>query len=129
MYKPITANPALFRERSLSRSLRCRHPLATASMLGVALLAGHGALAQDGAVEEIEEVTINGSRIQRDGYSAPTPVSVLNSDEIDAVVNDLLEDKERIVALRQAASRSVAAFDARQKAVDIMISLGLRSPV
>lgn len=92
MYKPITANPALFRERSLSRSLRCRHPLTTASMLGVALLAGHGALAQDGAVEEIEEVTINGSRIQRDGYSAPTPVSVLNSDEIDAVAPTNITD-------------------------------------
>ncbi len=39
-------------------------------------------LAQD--APRIEEIAITGSRIARDGYDSPTPVSVMNSDEIEA---------------------------------------------
>lgn len=73
------SSEALFRERALHRSIR----ILTASVISAAVMASaQPALAQSG---EVEEITVNGSRIQRDGYSAPTPVSVLNSDEIDAV--------------------------------------------
>ena len=83
MQKPNKPAFTTFLERPLSRSIRLRYSLTAASLLG-ALVSGHTALAQDTS-SEIEEVTVNGSRIQRDGYAAPTPVSVLNSDEIDAV--------------------------------------------
>jgi outer membrane receptor protein involved in Fe transport len=31
---------------------------------------------------ELEEITVTGSRIQRDGYAAPTPLAVLSADEL-----------------------------------------------
>lgn len=34
--------------------------------------------------ENIESIVITGSRIARDGYNAPTPVSVLSTEDIDA---------------------------------------------
>lgn len=49
-----------------------------------AALAAPAVIAQESA-PEIESVTITGSRIQRDGYSAPTPVTVLDMDAIQSV--------------------------------------------
>jgi iron complex outermembrane receptor protein len=43
-----------------------------------------GALAQDNAAD-VESITVTGSRIQRDGYSAPTPVTVLTELAIKSV--------------------------------------------
>ena len=39
------------------------------------------ALAQN-AQDELTEVTVTGSRIARDGYEAPTPVSVLGMEQL-----------------------------------------------
>ena len=49
-----------------------------------AALSAQSVLAQ-GSAEGIESITITGSRIQRDGYSAPTPVTVLTQDAIKSV--------------------------------------------
>jgi len=84
MHKSSTASALLFRERALGRSIRVCQSLLTASVVGAAMFSGQAAFAQPEDAD-IEEIAITGSRIQRDGYSAPTPVSVLNSDEIDAV--------------------------------------------
>lgn len=42
------------------------------------------AQAQTGSGDNIESVIVTGSRIARDGYNTPTPVSVLSTDEIQA---------------------------------------------
>lgn len=42
------------------------------------------AQAQSAGADSIESVIVTGSRIARDGYNTPTPVSVLSSDEIQA---------------------------------------------
>jgi iron complex outermembrane receptor protein len=59
-----------------------RCALATVSVAAVMAYAP-AAFAQD-AVGELEEVTVTGSRIVRDGYDAPTPVNVLGAAEIAA---------------------------------------------
>ncbi|HHX82988.1 MAG TPA: TonB-dependent receptor, partial [Pseudomonadaceae bacterium] len=60
----------------------------THKLLAVAIAGALGtpaALAQSGNAPEIESINITGSRIQRDGYSAPTPVTVLTTDAIQSV--------------------------------------------
>ena len=59
-----------------------RLPLATAIASSLYLPASHVA-AQEA---EIEEITITGSRIARDGYDSPTPISILGQDDLDAEV-------------------------------------------
>jgi outer membrane receptor protein involved in Fe transport len=53
-----------------------------------------GSLAQDIAaeVDQGEEITVTGSRIVRDGYSAPTPVSVLSAVDIETSTSANLSD-------------------------------------
>jgi iron complex outermembrane receptor protein len=60
-----------------------RYALATVSALALTAC-GSVALAQSAAGETVEEVIVTGTRIQRDGYSAPTPVNVLGAEEIAA---------------------------------------------
>src|SRR5277367_3038116 len=60
-----------------------RYALATASI--AALCIGGQAQAQDlSASSNVEQVQVTGTRIQRDGYSAPTPVTVIGTDAIQA---------------------------------------------
>ncbi|MDT8399690.1 MAG: TonB-dependent receptor [Pseudomonadales bacterium] len=54
-----------------------------ATSIASALLLSGGASAQD-ITPEIQSIEVTGSRISRDGYDMPTPVSVLNDDDIDA---------------------------------------------
>ena len=60
-----------------------RLPIATAVAGAITYLPAHQASAQEA---EIEEITITGSRIARDGYDSPTPISILGQDELDAEV-------------------------------------------
>ncbi|MES2295040.1 MAG: TonB-dependent receptor [Pseudomonadota bacterium] len=49
------------------------------------MLLGTAAMAQtaaDKATPQIETVVVTGSRVQRDGYESPTPVSIVSADEI-----------------------------------------------
>lgn len=69
-----------------------RHSFGTVStlaiMAGVSFSASQPALAQTAAPADqapvIEEVVVTGSRIVRDGYEAPTPVSVLSAEQIQS---------------------------------------------
>ncbi len=66
-----------------------RFKLKTTSLLSAsiasAIFTTYSANAQE-ATPEITAITVTGSRIVRDGYDMPTPVSVLSKTDIDAEV-------------------------------------------
>jgi iron complex outermembrane receptor protein len=47
---------------------------------------------QDAQATGVEEIVVTGSRIVRDGYEAPTPVSVLGAEQLDAMANTNIAD-------------------------------------
>jgi outer membrane receptor protein involved in Fe transport len=55
--------------------------LSTVSVTALAAVAVTDTQAQDVGSATLNEVIVTGSRIVRDGYEAPTPVSVLGADE------------------------------------------------
>jgi len=57
--------------------------VSTASGLAMALSALPAAYAQQAAEGAVEEVVVTGSRIVRDGYQAPTPVSVIGEEQLE----------------------------------------------
>ncbi|MCC6914553.1 MAG: TonB-dependent receptor [Rhodospirillaceae bacterium] len=65
------------------------HTLATTSAIAILLstAAPQIASAQQAAQEPaaVDEIVVTGSRIVRDGYEAPTPVSVLGAEELDSM--------------------------------------------
>ncbi len=65
------------------------HTLATTSAIAILLstAAPHIASAQQAAQEPaaVDEIVVTGSRIVRDGYEAPTPVSVLGAEELNSM--------------------------------------------
>jgi outer membrane receptor protein involved in Fe transport len=73
--------------------------------MAVALLSGAPALAQDAQTAQPapteSDITVTGSRIQRDGYQAPTPLTVINSEDIEATapanVADFVNDIPSLV--------------------------------
>jgi len=72
--------------------------LATTSALAI-LLSSQIAAAQTApqAAEpaSLDEIVVTGSRIVRDGYEAPTPVSVLGADQLNAMANTNIADAVR----------------------------------
>lgn len=62
--------------------------------LALALAATGGAAAQeaDGAVTSVDEVVITGSRVVKDGTKAPTPVTVMSTEELQARAPSNLPD-------------------------------------
>lgn len=66
---------------SISSNVNLRTRAALAGFASSLLFTGI-AQAQEGV--NIEQVVVTGSRIARDGYDAPTPVSVLSGEDIDA---------------------------------------------
>lgn len=91
---------------------------AIAKCLGVALacvsLAAPSAQAQEMSAEAgpIDSVTVTGTRIARDGYDAPTPVSVLGAEEIQtsgsANVADFVNTLPSVVGSATASNSSGA---------------------
>src|SRR3546814_15507024 len=78
-----TRTDTLFPYTALFRSHR-RHFLATTGGL-LTMLSAAPALAQDAAdAPEASQIIVTGSRIVRDGYSAPTPVTVMSQADIAA---------------------------------------------
>ncbi|GFE89857.1 TonB-dependent receptor plug domain-containing protein [Steroidobacter agaridevorans] len=72
----------------LSRTARRRAKVwavSTASATALAAVAVTNVQAQEVAAATIDSVVVTGSRITRDGYEAPTPVSVLGADELNAL--------------------------------------------
>src|SRR5688572_9285102 len=68
-----------------NKSFAC-HRLALGIAATLALVAGpQHAIAQGAQVDPIEELVVSGSRIQRDGYTAPTPVTVLDVEALQSV--------------------------------------------
>ncbi|MGE3333566.1 MAG: TonB-dependent receptor [Rhodospirillaceae bacterium] len=62
--------------------------LSTVSVLALATVAVSNAQAQTAApapAPSLDEIVVTGSRIVRDGYEAPTPVSVLGAEELDSL--------------------------------------------
>src|SRR5688572_21253909 len=59
--------------------------LSTVSATALSTISVSNIQAQDAASPTIDQVVVTGSRITRDGYEAPTPVSVLGADELNAL--------------------------------------------
>jgi outer membrane receptor protein involved in Fe transport len=83
--------------------------------MAVALLWSNSAVAQDTQLppSELEgsEVMVTGTRIQRDGYQAPTPLTVLNAEDIQATapanVADFVNDIPSLVGSVTPASSNL----------------------
>jgi iron complex outermembrane receptor protein len=58
--------------------------LASVSALALSLSASHGFAQEDRSSASIEEVIVTGSHIVRDGYEAPSPLTVVSTDQIEA---------------------------------------------
>ncbi|MBN8831509.1 MAG: TonB-dependent receptor plug domain-containing protein, partial [Sphingomonadales bacterium] len=62
--------------------------IASSAALAVALMSHSAALAQETDAPQAEapegEITVTGTRIQRNGYNAPTPLTVLNAEDMAA---------------------------------------------
>ena len=71
-----------------NQTLRKSSLTVSASALAVAFVLVGEAAAQEQAVEtasaDAERITVTGTRIARNGYSAPTPLTVLDQQELDA---------------------------------------------
>ena len=72
---------------------------AALSRMRAALLLGAAAvvapalsLAQEAPLDELEEMVVTGTRIVRDGYEAPTPVSVVTSEELQSFASPNVAD-------------------------------------
>lgn len=65
----------------------CTTPL----MVGGAY-AQDAASTNDAAAQSLQEVTVTGSRIKREGFEAPTPVAIINSEALEATATSNLAD-------------------------------------
>ncbi len=68
-----------------SRARRCAKVWALSTITTLATVAVGNTQAQDVESATLDQVVVTGSRITRDGYEAPTPVSVLGADELNAL--------------------------------------------
>jgi outer membrane receptor protein involved in Fe transport len=92
--------------------------IASTAALAVAMLWSAPAFAQDessdsgaSVTEAPTEITVTGTRIQRDGYRAPTPLTVLNSEDIEtsapANIADYVNDIPSLVGSHTPASTNL----------------------
>jgi iron complex outermembrane receptor protein len=75
---------------AISRACRSRHQTQHLALGVIAAVTVLGSAAQ--AQETLEEVTVTGSRLRRDGMSTPTPVTAVQRDEMRAMAPTLLMD-------------------------------------
>lgn len=56
-----------------------------AASIAAAMMATAGAASaqEEGAAKELEEIVVTGSRLKRDGMQTPTPVTILNADDLN----------------------------------------------
>src|SRR5690606_14646578 len=85
-------------------SMDVRRAVRAAIVLGAAvLLMPRGAAAAEAAMDmdadagmdmemTLDEVTVTGSRVVRDGYEAPTPVSVVTAEELESFASNNIAD-------------------------------------
>ncbi|MCA0202182.1 MAG: TonB-dependent receptor [Proteobacteria bacterium] len=73
--------------------------LATTSAIAILMNAATAQLAEAQQPAQqpaaIDEIVVTGSRVVRDGYEAPTPVSVLGADQLNAMANTNIADAVR----------------------------------
>lgn len=93
-------------------------PQVSAIALTAAMLWSAPAFAQEEAIGDAEdpvaapvEITVTGSRIQRDGYRAPTPLTVLNAEDIEksapANIADYVNDIPSLVGSTTPANSNL----------------------
>ena len=97
-----------YNSKNFSRSDRCRAVTATAAsvvamMVAMPMSGSNVAHAQDQSAQAptIEQIVVTGSRIMRDGFEAPTPVSVLSADDLNVIATPNIADAvNRLPALQ-----------------------------
>lgn len=100
-----------------SRSDRCRVVTATAAsvvamMVAMPMSGSNVALAQDQSAQapSIEQIVVTGSRIVRDGFEAPTPVSVLGIEDLNVIaVPNIADAVNRLPALQRSLGTTNAS--------------------
>ncbi|MCP5412650.1 MAG: TonB-dependent receptor plug domain-containing protein [Alphaproteobacteria bacterium] len=92
-----------------------KYAMATAGLAALGLGA-HDAAAQQAATQvaaadvPMEAVTVTGTRVVRDGYNAPTPVTVIGADQIDAQAPaNLTEFVNQLPALQSSTKPDTTA--------------------
>ncbi|MGE4063796.1 MAG: TonB-dependent receptor plug domain-containing protein [Rhodospirillaceae bacterium] len=84
--------------------------LLAATSTGAPAYAQATAAANNQAAADIDEVVITGSRIVRDGYEAPTPVSVLGMEELNSMaVTNIADAVNRLPAFGAAVTNRNAS--------------------
>ena len=89
-----------------------RTPISILAAAGITLAGVNASLAADtGQVAALpvstvfEEIVVTGSRVVRDGYEAPTPVSVMSSDQLNAIAaTNIADSVNRLPALSGSVS-------------------------
>ena len=91
-------------------SITLRYVMATVSALALCSAASGAIAADEVTPSPVEELVVTGSRIARDGYGAPTPVSVMGADDIKAAAPANIADF--VNTLPSVAGSSTAANSA-----------------
>ena len=90
-----------------------RYAQATVSAVAI-LLAAQAAMAQEQQVAQadtgVESVSVTGTRVVRDGYNAPTPVTVIGSEQIEATAPaNLAQFVDQLPALMGSTTADTSA--------------------
>ncbi|HEX3754467.1 MAG TPA: TonB-dependent receptor plug domain-containing protein, partial [Rhizomicrobium sp.] len=82
----MTVIPAAQSDRSFFKRSQIKNRALGSVCAGVLALSAQAAAAQDIAQADAatEQVTVTGTRVVRDGYNAPTPVTVIGTEQIQA---------------------------------------------
>ncbi len=97
-----------FRNQTTSRALVVTTAASIVAMLATMPHTAYAADAQT-AQEPLEEIIITGSRIVRDGYEAPTPVTVVGAEELQGAAKQNLADVLNNLPAFQNSSRLAGA--------------------
>lgn len=90
----------------MRRSLLCS---TTCAAVGLLLAAGGAAAQTTGAAaadpaSELDEITVTGTRVQRDGYDAPTPTTVLGAETLERkAVNNVIDVLATLPVMKSSA--------------------------
>ena len=92
-----TVNPFATNGRAVSGLVRVAVRTALAAVCTAPLMAGvtyaqERAPSGDVAAQTLQEVTVTGSRIRREGFEAPTPVAVISTEALEANATSNLAD-------------------------------------
>ena len=88
-----------------------RHALSATPLVAMILASGHAAAQQTAQAPTVdEEIVVTGTRVVRDGYEAPTPVSVIGVEQLSTLATSNLADAiNQLPALARSASPQSSA--------------------